>query len=205
VSAEIYEKANHFYENLVVARVLKSRLPKYYAKHNMEKLLKEIEDDARNYVPRDLSGDNSKLNDLSDRIENWLSDVEELEVYRRLWQAVKAAPGTNKGLNWGVTSWDDPELADLAVESKSESRRQPYTTPGWQRGSLKIEVPNRKICGIKLIANKKFNGDHNLQNGGLNKDFVNFAFKSNYDRGFNWTVKVWSVPQEKAHFALDEL
>jgi len=205
VSAEMYEKANHFYENLVVARVLKSRLPKYYAKHNMEKLLNEIKADTEKYVPRDLSGDISKLNDLSDRIENWLSDVEELEVYRRIWHDVKAAPGTNKGWNWGLTSWDDPELADLAVESKSESCRQPYTKPGWQRGSLKIEVPHRKICGIKLIANKQSNGDHNLQNGGLNKDFVKFAFKSDYDRGFNWTVKVWSVPEGKAHFASDEL
>lgn len=205
VSAEMYEKANHFYENLFVARVLKSRLPKYYAKHGMVKLLKEIEADSQKYVPHDLSGDISKLNDLSDRIENWLSDVEELEVYRRLWHDVKAAPGKNKGWTWGVISYDDPELADLAVESKSESLRKPYKKPGWERGSMKIELPHRKICGIKLISNKAHNGDHNLQNGGLNKDFVTFAFKSEYDRGFNWTVKVWSVPEEKAHFALDEL
>lgn len=205
VDAETYEKANHFYENLVVARVLKSRLPKYYAKHEMGKLLKEIEDDAQKYVPRDLSGDINKLNKLSDRIENWLSDVEDLEAYRRLWHDVKAAPGTKGAAAWGVTSYDDPELAELPVEIKSQSIRQPYRRPGWERGSLTIQVPKRKICGIKLIANKAHNGDHNLKTGGLNKDLVTFAFKSAYDRGFNWTVQVWSVPEEKAHFASDEL
>ena len=207
VSADMYEKANHFYENLVVANVLKSTLPKYYAKHNMEKLLNEIVADGQKYVPRDLSGDIHKLNDLSDRIENWLKDVDELEVYRRLWHDVNAAPGTKNGWNWGVISWDDPELAALAVESKSESRRQPYTwkQPGRQKGSLKIEVPHRKICGIKLMANKRFNGDHTLANGGLKKDSVKFDFMSEFDRGFNWTVKVWSVPEEKTHFTPDEL
>ena len=207
VSADMYEKANHFYENLVVANVLKSTLPKYYAKHNMEKLLNEIVADGQKYVPRDLSGDIHKLNDLSDRIENWLKDVDELEVYRRLWHDVNAAPGTKNGWNWGVISWDDPELAALAVDSKSESRRQPYTwkQPGRQKGSLKIEVPHRKICGIKLMANKRFNGDHTLANGGLKKDSVKFDFMSEFDRGFNWTVKVWSVPEEKTHFTPDEL
>jgi len=205
VSAEMYEKANHFYENCVVARVLRSRLPKYYAKHNMEKLLKDIEDDALKHVPRDLSGNIGKLYDLSDRIENWLSDFEKLETYRRLWQDVKAAPGTKNGTKWGVTLWDDPELSGLEVDSKSESLRKPYTKPGWQKGSLKIEVPHRKICGIELKSNKGHAGSHNLRNGGLNKDFVEFGFKSEYDRGFNWTVKVWSVPEDMAHFALDEL
>jgi len=205
VSAEMFEKANQLYENLVVARVLKTRLPKYNAKHNMEKDLNKIEADVQKYVPRDLSGDISVVNALSDRIETWLSDAEELEVYRRLWRDVNATPGKKEGSTWGVTSWDDPELADLPVESKSESRRQPYKRPGWERGSLKIEVPGRKICGIKLIANKGHNGDHTLQSGGLKKNFVNFTFKSAYDRGFNWTVKVWSVPEEKSHFASDEL
>jgi hypothetical protein len=205
VSAEMYEKANHFYENLVVARVLRSRLPKYYAKHNMEKLLKDIEDDALKYVPRDLSGNISKLYDLSDRIENWLSDVEKLEAYRRLWHDVKATPGTKNGFKWGVTLWDDPELSGLEIDSKSESLRLPYTTPGWRNGHLKIEVPHRKICGIELKSNKEHAGSHNLKNGGLNKDFVKFDFKSEYDRGFNWTVKVWSIPEGMAHFASDEL
>ena len=50
---DMFTTANRFYEDLVLARVLKKTLPKNYAE-NMVKGLKVIEDDAMKYLPRDF-------------------------------------------------------------------------------------------------------------------------------------------------------
>ncbi len=202
---DMFTTANRFYEDLVLARVLKKTLPKNYAE-NMVKDLKVIEDDALKYLPRDLSGRIEKIQELRNRIEKWISSANKLEKYRLLWQRAFQTPGSAHDIHWGIINPSkDPELSDLDIKYNTDSLRKPYKGPGWQEGSLMIAVPDdRVICGIELTRNKSKNGLSTKVDGGVGEKFVRFKFKSEYDRGFNWTATVWSVPKDMASFEPDD-
>jgi hypothetical protein len=208
VDPDMFNTANRFYEDLILARVLRKRLPKHYAEQNMEQKFKDIEDDNLKYIPRDLSGDIEKLRELRKRIQKWVYDADELEKYRHLWQ--KAERASSEMFKWGVNPWEDPELAGLDIAVNSNNIRRGYILErdglAYLTGSLTIKVePNRTICGIELRPNKSHHGNFGLVDGGLKKDLVIFKFKSEYCRGFNWRATVWSVPKDMSLFEINEL
>ena len=203
VSPTMYQTAKHLYEDIVVANTLSNSLPKQYTEE-YRGLLRHIEDDVAADVPRDLSGDINTLFGIADRMDNWISDVKTLRSYQKLWRIVNKTPGTKRGSRWGYTDLDDPELSNLDIDVTSQSRRKEWKN-GWVTGSLKVDVGDRKICGVVLVSNKGNNGKHVLSKGGLHQSFVEFKLDSDFDRGFNWTAKVLSAPEEMSRFVSDDL
>lgn len=191
---QVFMEADRLHGRLVFARVMAKDLPVNYGEE-LATRLDDIERKVRAKVPRDLSVDLQTLHLLSEEVEDWITDAGEVEDYRKLWRIVMAG-GT------GVTTWDGPALIEQSPPQNAQGK---YTSPGWVRRQLLFAEPGRKVCGFRITANRGDNGSWGIADGGLGKDLIRFWFKSEYDRGTNWTATVWTVPKDRVNFEPTDL
>lgn len=191
----VFLEAQALYERLVFAKVLAKQLPVNYVQPLSDKL-GGLERSARARIPRDLSCDLPTVHLLADQLEDWITEAQQIEDYRRLWRTVVAQPA-------GVTSWDGPAVIE---QCPVRSLRIPYSKPGWVTGQIVFDdLPGRKVCGYQVIYNRNHAGSWRVSGGGVGKEMIKFDFTSEYDRGINWTVKVWTVPADKVRFEHSDL
>jgi hypothetical protein len=186
----VFLDAQRLHERFVYAEVLAKGLPTNY-RAPMSDTLKTMRHEVQAQIPRDLSCDPHTVHLFADQLDQWIFEATQIEDYRKLWRAMIHTGGG------GVTRWDGPAV----IESCVRSLRQPYRSPGWEQGGIAFDdLTGRRVCGFEVTANKSDNGSWRVSNGGLGKDSICFWFQSKYDRGFNWTVTVWTAPADKVRF-----
>lgn len=62
-----------------------------------------------------------------------------------------------------------------------------------------VSAPKFRICGYEIFANKGDNGSWRTVSGGT-EDHLEVHFGSDYDRGIDWTLRVWGIPAELVAF-----
>jgi hypothetical protein len=192
---QVFLEAQALYGRLVFAKVLAKQLPVHYIQPLSDRL-DSLDRSALARIPRDLSCDLQTVHLLADQLEDWISEAQQIEDYRKLWRTVVANPA-------GVTSWEGPAIIE---QCPARSLRIPYSKPGWVTGEIVFDdLPGRKVCGYQVIYNRNHAGSWRVSLGGVGKEMIRFAFTSEYDRGINWTVMVWTVPADKVRFEHSDL
>lgn len=197
-------------------------VPEAYRPELSDKLAR-LRADIEAHVPRNLRCDLKTVERLSAQLDDWCSRFAEVQMYAQIWAALKAEVPVLSGNNSadGKTHWKCGITRGTheAVALTAENRRFPglvgpapevhelYNNRyniGWHVGHREwkpiVSKPKFRICGYEIIANKSDDGSWSVQGGGLTKDNISFNFYSCYDRGIDWTLRVWGIPADHLAF-----
>ncbi|HEX6335743.1 MAG TPA: hypothetical protein VFZ85_02215 [Jiangellaceae bacterium] len=220
---EVFLSAEQLYDDLVDAHATLGRLPATY-RAEMQQQLESIERRIAAEIPRDLSCPLETITTLAEGengLTAWKRDANEILGYLGLWRAAMNQP------NGGVLSWSPPATieaippvvvresyarpghidVDLAFDSRGILKRVGPAGRGYHDAELDpglkgITLEGKRVCGYRLTTCRSGStkGTINRTAGGIGQDNVSFHMRSDYDRGLDWTVEVFTVSADKFNF-----
>ena len=222
---DVFLAAEDLYDKLLRARATAQKLPVRY-REEMEARLDRIRDRITAEIPRDLSCTMDDVVPLVEALASWDTDAKEILAYLALWRdAIKAG---DKG---GVVSGSPPVAieaippvrvhetykypghidVDLIYRDTGITMRVGPGGHGYHDVPLGpahagITLKDRKVCGYRASSSRESakKGKIRITGGGVGKDNIAFHMRSDYDRGLEWTVEVFTVPAEKFNFIVPD-
>jgi hypothetical protein len=221
---DVFLAAEELHENLARARVTAQNLPLRY-REEMTARLDRIRDRIAAEVPRDLSCSMATIVNLAEGeggLASWEKDAQEILGYLRLWRAAVKARKSG-----GVVSGSPPATieairpvavhepyrdhpghidVDLIFRATGITMRVSPGGQGYHNVPLAthtgITLKDRKVCGYRTSSSRASNkrGTITVTSGGVDGDNIAFHMRSEYDRGLDWTVEVFTVPATKFDF-----
>jgi hypothetical protein len=209
--------------------VTAQNLPLRY-REEMTARLDRIRDRITAEVPRDLSCSMATVVSLAEGeggLASWEKDAQEILAYLRLWRAAVKAGESGEAVSGGVVSGLPPAVieairpvavhepykdhpghidVDLIYRPTGITMRVSPGGQGYHNVPLAthagITLEDRKVCGYRTSSSRasKKRGTITVTSGGVGKDNIAFHMRSEYDRGLDWTVEVFTVPATKFDF-----
>lgn len=223
LDSKVFLAAQGLYDDCLDAWATLRKLPPPYAE-DMRERLEDLERRIDAEIPRDLTCTVSTITNLRhglDGLDRWVADAEETLAYFALWKAATTnraghLTGVDAGTDGTVVeplpavsvheSYDRPGHIDVDLMFGPDGIRKRVRPAGrgyrsWVDAAQGPDLAGKAVCGYRLTTSRTGSkaGRIEVTSGGVGKDRVGFHARSDYDRGLDWTVQVYVVPQE--HFA----
>lgn len=214
VSPDTFEALRALYETTWEIRALYNACPpkiqpKYTDRH--DQLLRDV---SSHKV--DLPAHNSLIAEYqseADGLQRDLRDVfDRMSFYAAVADAVALEPP--KGLEvdaadgrtsffYGYKAYVGNTGRPIPIKADPQTFYKNYEGPGWQQTTLNWQDPTRIVVGWEVVSNWPtwLNGQwKKMSDQIILKSAAPVYVSSCYDRGTNWTVNVFSVPEEDYRF-----
>lgn len=128
----------------------------------------------------------------------------ELPVVNALKDPGATYPNNNGTAPSGPTTWGltGSQLTGVVINAQTQwTGHVPSAVPGWAQATLNFDMSGHTIVGFTITPSwtDGTDGYWCLNSGGVGSETANFAFRSQYDRGLDFSVTVYTVKSEDYH------
>lgn len=221
VSQDELNLFNELKRNLVILiGSFNSDFPSYYMNELIANGIQDFFTNINQFISS-VPGDNDmpQITQFLTQIDDFQSQVDGVLNCQLLYELVSANFDTNKpslnteyssGFNLGVISSTDPNiLSNFPPDITDLNQIIPITSQSisvyehWRIGHRSADVdqidPNTIVIGYSL-ANSEGYGYVEVKSDGVLTSELSFHFRSDYDRGIEWTLNYLTVPKEFFYF-----
>jgi hypothetical protein len=203
---DIMSLAALIYKKLSFAQATINDIDPNY-RDTMSNRLTCIQNDVQYKIPINLDMKPETLVAIHNEINQWLSDEEEIAEYEKFFGMVKncdksSVGGDNDNTNYWKVGYVTYAGPYVFVEPVHSDRSQQDWHIGWRKWTPAWNDPKYRIVGFEVFANWHDGTDGNWHktSGDVLESHIEFAINSCYDRGLDWSIKIYAVKAAKFLF-----